>query len=285
MTELGVPHLSIGDEIPNYVCETTVGQITLHDWIVGSQGLKVGEERYTLILTFPPVPDPVTASDLAWLGSKKARDDIAFRRMNVLGIVCCTMFEFKGFLQNVPELIEDETWDLTGVPFMADEDGELHRCLGQVRPGKDDAVRGRVEASITLLVNPEKEVSLVSTYPFGCGRNFPEIIRAFDSMRITHHFADLATWANWQPGGQEGALIQPRFLEDGRILSNEECEEKFPKGYFECLHAWFRITPIPDLPFDGLPSNNQDEGDEDKFGGMDVAGILSRPGTANGLLT
>lgn len=37
-------------------------------------------------------------------------------------------------------------------------------------------------------------------------------------------------------------------LEDGSILSDEECDKQFPKGKFECLFPWFRITPVPDLP-------------------------------------
>lgn len=138
---------------------------------------------------------------------------------------------------------------------------------------------GRVEASLALLVNPEKEVSLTVTHPHSTGRNFKELFRAFDSMRITYHFPALGTWANWQPGGQEGTLIQPRFLEDGRILSDEECDEMFPKGFFECLYPWFRITPIPDLPFDApaASSGGQDDGEE---GGQEEAASSSRPATA-----
>ena len=133
--QLSVPQLSIGDEVPNYVGETTCrGEITLHDWIEDSQGEKdKGESVFTLLLTFPPIPDPVTLSEIAWLGKQETRDDLAHRRINVLGIVCCTMFEFKAFLRDVPELIEDETWSVSDTPFLADEDGELHRLLGQVR--------------------------------------------------------------------------------------------------------------------------------------------------------
>ena len=136
---------------------------------------------------------------------------------------------------------------------------------------------GRVEASLALLVNPEKEVSLTITHPHSTGRNFNELLRAYDSMRITYHVPALATWANWQPGGQEGTLIQPRFLEDGRILSDEECDEMFPKGFFECLYPWFRITPIPDLPFDTPTASS---GGEDDGNGDDQEEAASRPGTA-----
>lgn len=44
-------------------------------------------------------------------------------------------------------------------------------------------------------------------------------------------------------------LVLPS-LEDGSVLSDDECDKAFPKGKFECLFPWFRITPVPDLPGD-----------------------------------
>jgi hypothetical protein len=86
-----------------------------------------------------------------------------------------------------------------------------------------------------------------SEYPSTSGRNFCEMLRSLDSMRISQLFPRLGTWANWQAGGQEGMLVLPS-LEDGSVMTDEECDRLFPKGKFECLFPWFRITPVPDLP-------------------------------------
>ena len=276
---LGVPSLSIGDEIMNYVCDTTRGKINLHDHISKAQrDSRDGEGVFTLFLTFPPVPDPVTISDLAWLGKETSRDELAVRGINVVGIICCTTFDFKAFITEIPQIIEDETWDLTDIPFVVDEDGTLHRLFGQVRAGKEDAISGRVECSLTLLVNPEREVAFTAMYPWSTGRNWPEFLRTFDSMRITRLYPDLGTWANWQPGGQDGMLIRPSFQQNGLILSDEECEKRFPKGHFECLYPWFRITPIPDLPYENAAmAASSDASDEEEAAGD---GRAARPGTA-----
>jgi hypothetical protein len=88
-----------------------------------------------------------------------------------------------------------------------------------------------------------------------------EILRTFDSFKITYLFPRLGTWANWEPGGQEGCVIMPS-LEDGSVMPEEECLRLYPKGKFECLFEWFRITPVPDMPGEGDGMDGDaDEGD------------------------
>lgn len=36
--------------------------------------------------------------------------------------------------------------------------------------------------------------------------------------------------------------------ENGSLLTDEEISLAFPKGQFQCLYPWFKITPVPDLP-------------------------------------
>ena len=82
---------------------------------------------------------------------------------------------------------------------------------------------------------------------FFCFRGCTCIIHL--QVRFTYAHPRLGTWANWQPGGAEGMLIMPS-RDDGSLLSDEEATDLFPKGMFECLFPWFRITPVPDMPGD-----------------------------------
>ncbi|MFO1164192.1 MAG: peroxidase, partial [Paracoccus sp. (in: a-proteobacteria)] len=50
-----------------------------------------------------------------------------------------------------------------------------------------------------FIIGPDKKVRLTMTYPMSVGRNFAEILRALDAVRMTDG-VPLATPANWVPG-------------------------------------------------------------------------------------
>ena len=52
---LQVVSLQIGDEVPNFSCESHMGVVNLHDYIDGGWGV---------ILAFPKTEDPVACSQL-----------------------------------------------------------------------------------------------------------------------------------------------------------------------------------------------------------------------------
>ena len=258
---LGVPMVGIGDELPNFVGETPSGMMDVHEWITEGQTYKEGEEIFCIVFTFPSLENPVVVSEFEWLGKPETLKEFETRKLRVLAVVTATLYQVQHFLKEVPDLIETEEWSLDGMSILADESGEYQRMLGGVRPGAADAVKGRVPSSTTLVISPRIEVVYRTDYPITTGRNFFELLRVFDSLQISHHFPRLGTWANWQPGGQEGCLIMPS-PEDGSLLNDEECAEMFPKGKFECLFPWFRITPVPDIPGQNDEEDTPKEGPE-----------------------
>jgi hypothetical protein len=50
-----------------------------------------------------------------------------------------------------------------------------------------------------FIVDPNKTVRLILTYPASCGRNFDEILRVVDSLQLTDK-NKVTTPANWKPG-------------------------------------------------------------------------------------
>jgi thioredoxin-dependent peroxiredoxin len=67
------------------------------------------------------------------------------------------------------------------------------------------------------------------------GRNFDEVLRVIDSLQLTARH-QLATPANWQPGGD--VIITA-------AVSDEEARERFPEGW-ETPRPYMRIVPQPD---------------------------------------
>jgi alkyl hydroperoxide reductase subunit AhpC len=86
-----------------------------------------------------------------------------------------------------------------------------------------------------FVIDPQKKVRLMITYPQTTGRNFDEILRVIDSLQLTDSHS-VATPANWEQG--DDVIIVPS-LQDPDLI-----KQKFPKGY-KALKPYLRITPQP----------------------------------------
>ena len=87
-----------------------------------------------------------------------------------------------------------------------------------------------------VIIDPNKKVRLIITYPASTGRNFNEILRVVDSLQLTDHHK-VATPANWQQG--EDVVIVPSLKDE------EEIKQRFPKGY-KAVKPYLRLTPQPE---------------------------------------
>src|SRR3546814_4347596 len=66
-------------------------------------------------------------------------------------------------------------------PMIADSDQKVATLYGMIHPDSDPTVTVRA----VYVIDPNKKVRLVLTYPPSTGRNFAEIIRAIDSLQLT----------------------------------------------------------------------------------------------------
>jgi alkyl hydroperoxide reductase subunit AhpC len=83
------------------------------------------------------------------------------------------------------------------------------------------------------VIDPNKKVRLILTYPPSAGRNFQEILRTIDSLQLTDK-QKVATPVNWKPG--DPAIIVPS-------LSDEQAKTLFPQGW-KTLKPYLRIVEL-----------------------------------------
>ncbi|MBE0953888.1 peroxidase, partial [Escherichia coli] len=86
-----------------------------------------------------------------------------------------------------------------------------------------------------FIIDPNKKVRLIITYPASTGRNFNEILRVIDSLQLTDEHK-VATPANWEDGDE--VVIVPSLKDE------EEIKRRFPKGY-RAVKPYLRLTPQP----------------------------------------
>ena len=99
-----------------------------------------------------------------------------------------------------------------------------------IHPEADPAVTVRV----VYVIDPQKKVRLMLTYPPSTGRNFDEILRVIDSLQLTDAHK-VATPVNWKHG--EDVIIVP-------AVSDEDAKKQCPGGW-KALTPYLRLTKQP----------------------------------------
>jgi alkyl hydroperoxide reductase subunit AhpC len=101
-----------------------------------------------------------------------------------------------------------------------------------IHPNADDTLTVRS----VFVIDSNKKVRLIITYPASTGRNFTEILRAIDSLQLTDNYK-VATPVDWKHG--DNVIIVPS-------LSNAEASKLFPGGWDE-QKPYLRVVEQPNV--------------------------------------
>ena len=123
-------------------------------------------------------------------------------------------------------------------PLIADENlniAKLYNMLpAEEEPDKSRTAITNATVRSVFLIDPEKKIRMMLTYPMTTGRNFEEIIRVLDSVQLTSKHK-VATPANWKKN--EKVIIVP-------AVSDDEAKDTF--GEFEKIKPYLRYTRLND---------------------------------------
>lgn len=125
--------------------------------------------------------------------------------------------------------IEETQGHALNFPMLADTDKKVANLYGMIHAETDPTVTVRA----VYVIDPHKKIRLSLTYPPSAGRNFPEILRAIDSLQLTDG-EKVSTPVNWEPG--QPVIISP-------ALTDEQARERFPQGWKE-LRPYLRMVQL-----------------------------------------
>ena len=209
------PSLRLGDQAPDFTQNSTQGPIHFYEWIGNS---------WAILFSHPADFTPVCTTELATVARMKPEFDK--RNVKVIGLsVDPIVYHDKWAL----DIVEIQGVELN-FPLLADADRKVAVLYDMIHPN----VHATTTVRSVFVIDPDKAVRLMHTYPESTGRNFHELLRVVDSLRLTDD-CKVATPANWKPG--EDVLILPS-------VGKEEADELFPRGHSE-LKPYFRVTPSP----------------------------------------
>ncbi|MEO1457810.1 MAG: peroxiredoxin, partial [Pseudomonadota bacterium] len=213
----------INDTAPDFEADTTAGPITFHDWI---------GDGYAILFSHPKDFTPVCTTELGTMA--KMKDAFAARGAKIIGISVDPVESHHKWKAD----IQTATGGAVDYPLIGDPELKIAKLYDMLPAETAGSAEGRTPADnatvrSVFVIGPDKKVKLTLTYPMTTGRNFDELLRALDSIRLTAEHK-VATPANWSPG--EDVIITP-------AVSDEEAEAKF--GGFERKLPYLRTTKQP----------------------------------------
>jgi alkyl hydroperoxide reductase subunit AhpC len=209
--------LRLGDIAPDFKAETSEGPISFHAWLGNS---------WCLFFSHPKDFTPVCTTELGM--AAKLKPELDKRQVKMIALSENSLADHKNWIRD----IEETQRARVNFPMIADAEGAIADLYGMIHPNMSDTATVRS----VFIIDPNKKVRLMITYPASTGRNFDEILRVIDSLQLTDKHK-VATPANWKQG--EECVILPS------INDPEDLKRLFPKGY-RTLKPYLRMTPQPD---------------------------------------
>lgn len=209
--------LRLGDIAPDFQAESTLGNISFHEWIGNS---------WALFFSHPADFTPVCTTELG----KTALLNGEFTKRGVKAIAI-SVDSLESHNKWVPD-IEEVNLVQMNFPIIADPEKKVALLYDMIHPNASEKATVRS----VFIIGPDKKIKLTLTYPASTGRNFTEILRVIDSLQLTANY-QVATPADWVNG--EDVIITP-------AVSDADAVSKFPKG-FTSIKPYLRKTPQPNL--------------------------------------
>ncbi len=210
--------IQLGQIAPDFEQDSSVGRIRLHDYLGDSWGV---------LFSHPRDFTPVCTTELAEVA--RLKPEWEKRHVKVIGLSVDPVDSHGKWDDD----IQETQGQRLNFPLLADSDRKVSDLYGMVHPEADASVTVRA----VFVIDPNKKVRLMLTYPPSTGRNFEEILRVIDALQLTDAHK-VSTPANWTDGKQ--VIISPS-------MSNEDAKKRFPNGWTE-LKPYLRMVDQPPLP-------------------------------------
>ena len=208
--------LHLGDIAPDFTQESSEGTIHFHEWLGDSWGV---------LYSHPADFTPVCTTELGM--TSKLKSEFEKRNTKVVALSVDSAESHRDWIGDINETQQTQV----NFPILADTDMKVSTLYDMIHPNANNTLTVRS----VFIIDPNKKVRTILTYPASTGRNFNEILRVIDSLQLTDNYS-VATPANWEQG--DDCVIVPS-LKDPAVL-----KEKFPKGYQE-IRPYLRMTPQP----------------------------------------
>jgi thioredoxin-dependent peroxiredoxin len=219
-------YIRIGDTVPDFTTETSIGPINFHEFI---------HDSWCVLFSHPADFTPVCTTEFG--ATAKLHAEWSKRGTKVIGLSVDSAEDHERWIADINETQHTQV----NFPIIADKDRVVSMLFGMLDPttfrhgpslGQTMTVRS------VFIISPLKRVELIISYPAHIGRNFNEILRILDALQLSAKYR-VATPVNWQPG--DDTVVLP-------FISDEEAERIFAdQGGFRKVRSYLRYVRDPSI--------------------------------------
>jgi len=217
--------VNLGDVLPNFEADTTIGHIKFHDWLSGG-------DKWAILFSHPKDYTPVCTTELGRV--VQLEKEFVKRGVKLIALSCDSVSDHLDWSKDIQSYC-GSSGDFP-YPIIADPDRRIAKELGMIDPDELDNQGIPLTCRAVFVIGPDKRLKLSMLYPATTGRNFHEILRAIDSLQLTAR-QKVATPVDWNPGDK--CMVIPTLSPDEakKLFPNLEVKE-VPSG-----KQYLRFTP------------------------------------------
>ena len=213
--------LRINDIAPDFEAESTHGNINFHDFINNS---------WAVLFSHPKDFTPVCTTELGYMAN--IQEEFKKRNCKILGLSIDSVEDHLSWKKDIEDVADTKL----DYPLISDSNLKVAKAFNMLPA---DEVANTNRTAITnatvrsvFLIDPEKKIRMMLTYPMTTGRNFDEILRVLDSIQLTSK-TKVATPVNWKKGDE--VIIIP-------AVSDDEAKKMFDS--FTSVKPYLRYTKL-----------------------------------------
>ena len=154
--------LRLGDAAPDFKAVTTLGTIDLYKYLGNSWGV---------LLSHPADFTPVCTTELG--RTAQLKEEFKKRNAKVLVVSVDAVEDHHGWVKDINEVGNT----VVEFPLIADKNRVVSELYDMIHPNASATATVRS----VFIIDPDKKIKLILTYPPSIGRNFQEILRALDA--------------------------------------------------------------------------------------------------------
>jgi alkyl hydroperoxide reductase subunit AhpC len=216
--------LQIGATAPDFEADTTEGHIHFHDWLGDS---------WAVLFSHPKSYTPICTTELGYMAQIEPEFDK--RGVKIIALSVDPVSANEGWSKDIAETQGAEV----NYPIISDSDFSVAKAYEMLPAGASGEASERTPADNqtvrnVFVIGPDKKIKLILVYPMTTGRNFDEVLRVVDSLKLTAEHK-VATPAQWNRG--DDVII-------AGSVSNDQAKEIWPDGW-ETPKPYIRIVPDP----------------------------------------
>ena len=167
--------LKMNDIAPDFVAETTQGTLRLHEWM---------EADWVVLFSHPKAFTRICTNELTKLAVRQS--EFVNRNVKLIGVGVDPVSRQMA----LAEKIREATGARMNFPIIGDPNREVLALYNMLAtdgsPDEQSAANPEVTTVRSVFVfGPDKRIRLMLAYPMETARNFDEILRVIDSLRVT----------------------------------------------------------------------------------------------------